>query len=102
MKLATTCSDPHPSSLWTTTDVARFIGCSERQIYVLRKSGLPCVHVGGMVRFDPQQVKDWLGGNQETPKDERARQLSDVAASGDADNAECAAADLAREFPPKP
>ena len=31
--------------------------------------------------------------------DERARQLADIAASGDQDNAECAAADLAREFP---
>jgi hypothetical protein len=30
---------------------------------------------------------------------ERARQLSDIAATGDDDNAECAAADLAREFP---
>ena len=31
--------------------------------------------------------------------DERARQLADIAASGDDDNAACAAADLAREFP---
>jgi hypothetical protein len=31
-------------------------------------------------------------------KDERARQLADIAASGDEDNAECAAADMAREF----
>ena len=31
-------------------------------------------------------------------KDERARQLADIAASGDEDNVECAAADLAREF----
>lgn len=30
---------------------------------------------------------------------ERARQLADIAASGDEDNVECAAADLAREFP---
>lgn len=32
-------------------------------------------------------------------KDERARQLAEIAVSGDEDNAECAAADLAREFP---
>ncbi len=31
--------------------------------------------------------------------DERARQLADIAATGDQDNAEVAAADLAREFP---
>ena len=31
--------------------------------------------------------------------DERARQLVDIAASGDEDNVECATVDLAREFP---
>lgn len=34
--------------------------------------------------------------------DERACQLADIAATGDNDNAECAAADLFREFPPAP
>lgn len=29
----------------------------------------------------------------------RARQLTDIATTGDDDNAECATADLAREFP---
>ena len=33
-----------------------------------------------------------------TPDADRARMLADVAASGDEDNAECAEADLAREF----
>ena len=32
----------------------------------------------------------------------RFRQLAEIAASGDEDNAECAAADLAREFPAHP
>lgn len=30
--------------------------------------------------------------------DERSRQLADIAATGDEDNSECAAADLMREF----
>jgi hypothetical protein len=34
--------------------------------------------------------------------DGRARQLVDIAASGDDDNSECAAGDLFREFPPAP
>ena len=34
--------------------------------------------------------------------DERANQLADIAATGDEDNAECAAADFFREFPPLP
>lgn len=33
---------------------------------------------------------------------DRSRQLADIAATGDEDNAECAAADLFREFPPCP
>jgi hypothetical protein len=34
--------------------------------------------------------------------DERANQLADIAATGDEDNAECATADLFREFLPLP
>ena len=37
-----------------------------------------------------------------TPDADRASQLADIAATGDDDNAECAAADLFREFPPSP
>lgn len=40
------------------------------------------------------EVKAWAGADAD-----RDRQLADIAASGDEDNAECAAADLAREFP---
>jgi hypothetical protein len=34
--------------------------------------------------------------------DPRSSQLADIAAAGDDDNAECAAADFFREFPPAP
>lgn len=88
------------SSLWTTSELAGFLGCSERQVYNLRKRGLPALHVGGMIRFDPQAVHQWLASDR-TPavNDSRADQLADIAASGDEDNAECATSDLAREFP---
>ncbi len=90
--------------LWSTADVANYLRCSERQVYKLRKQGLPTLHVGGLIRFDPEAVRRWLSefGAQVTldPRDDdRARQLADITASGDADNAEAAAADLAREFP---
>lgn len=98
MKTTIFCSHNQQSALWTTTDVARFIGCSERQIYVLRKTGLPCVHVGGMVRFDPQQIKRWLDAGDDSAE-ARALQLSNMAAHGDEDKTECAATDLAKEFP---
>ena len=94
----TVIEDNEPvASLWTTKDLARFLGCSERQIPRLRDEGLPAVRVGGLVRFMPSRVMAWLDS-----RDERARQLADIAATGDEDNADCAAADLFREFPPAP
>ena len=93
----TTTAFPNQESvapLWTTKDLAKFLGCSERQVPRLRDEGLPAVRVGGLVRFIPTKVMTWL-----ECRDERAHQLADIAADGDEDNAECAAADLAREFP---
>ena len=85
--------------LWSTKDLAKFLGCSERQIPRLRDEGLPSVRVGGLVRFVPSRVMAWLDGRPTASRDDRARQLADIAESGDQDNAECATADLAREFP---
>lgn len=47
-------------SLWNTRELAGFLGCSERHVYTLRKRGLPAVRVGGLVRFDPATVRQWL------------------------------------------
>ena len=89
--------------LWTTGDVARFLRCSKRQIPRLREEGLPSIRIGGLVRFVPDQVKSWLGlQDSHTASDERARQLSDIANENEDNAAECAAADLAREFHPLP
>ena len=51
-----------------------------------------------MPHSSPARASRHLGT---VPSDDadRLRQLSDIAESGDHDNAECAAADLAREFP---
>jgi len=59
------------------------------------------MHVGSMVRFDPEQVRLWVANqdNAGVNSDPRARQLADIAATGDEDSSECAAADLRREFP---
>ena len=86
-------SSPIPDgALWNTTDVASFLGCTERNIYILRKKGLPSIYVGGLVRFDPERVREWLG----CPT--REQQLRDIATSG-SDAAECAASDAFKEFP---
>lgn len=89
--------------LWTTSDVARFLGCSERQVYNLRKQGLPSVRAGGLIRFVPSAVNAWLSSNDsDLPEDDRARQLADIAEHNDEDASECAEADLERESPSSP
>jgi hypothetical protein len=96
----TTTAQPDNTSvapLWTTKILAKFLGCSERQIPRLREEGLPAVRVGGLIRFIPARVMAWVDS-----RDERASQLAAITATGDDDNVECAAADLFREFPPAP
>lgn len=90
--------------LWTTEELAQFLDCSQRHVFNLRKRGLPHFRIGDMVRFVPSRVMAWLERcdtrvMRDSPDAERARQLADIAVSGDEDNAEAAAADLAREFP---
>jgi hypothetical protein len=58
---------------------------------------MPSIRIGGLVRFVPSRVMTWLES-----RDQRARQLADIAATGSEDAAECAAADLFREFAPLP
>ncbi len=58
MKLPET-SHPDPR-LWTTTELARFLGCTERHIFHLRERGLPTIRLGALVRFDPAEALNWL------------------------------------------
>ena len=85
-------------SLWTTAELAHYLVCTERNILFLRKRGLPAIRIGGLVRFDPEAVREWLA-RQDEPADPRAAQLRDIAASPETDAAECAASDLHKEFP---
>lgn len=91
-------SREHTDCLLTSCHLARFLGCSERHIFNLRKRGMPAYRIGEIVRFDLDQVRQWLDSNgKAAPANKRLQQLTDIAASADDDNAECAAADLARE-----
>ena len=95
---ASTGSHEHTDCLLTSCQLARFLGCSERHIFNLRKRGMPAYRIGEIVRVDLDQGRQWLDSNGETaPANARLQQLTDVAVSGDDDNAECASADLARE-----
>ena len=48
------------SDLWTTVRVAKYLHVSLKTVFNLRKKGLPYVQLGGAVRFDPQEIKDYL------------------------------------------
>jgi excisionase family DNA binding protein len=48
------------SDLWTTVRVSKYLQVSLKTVFNLRKKGLPYVQVGGAVRFDPQEIKDYL------------------------------------------
>lgn len=51
-------------TLWTTSDVARFFGCTVRHIHNLQAAGLPYFHLGRLVRFDPAEVRAYLQKNR--------------------------------------
>ena len=50
--------------LWTTEDLAEFLRVSVKTIFNLRKRGLPFLQVGGNVRFDRQEIKEYLAKNR--------------------------------------
>jgi hypothetical protein len=46
--------------LWTADELARYIGCSVREIRNLRYAGLPTIKFRHLIRFEPEAVKAWL------------------------------------------
>jgi excisionase family DNA binding protein len=47
--------------LWTADEVARLLKCSTTCVYRLaRRQEIPCVHIGGLVRFRPTQIRALL------------------------------------------
>lgn len=49
-----------PERLWKIADVAEFLALSERTVRALvQRRGLPCMRIGGAVRFDPASVRSW-------------------------------------------
>jgi hypothetical protein len=50
--------------LWYTSDVAQYLGCSERQVFELRKLGLPAQRIGWRIRFIPARVRAWVEANE--------------------------------------
>ena len=51
-------------ALWTPDDIAAFLRCTVRHVQNLQKSGLPYFHIGRLVRFDPDEVREFLKNNR--------------------------------------
>jgi predicted DNA-binding transcriptional regulator AlpA len=71
-----------PESLLTVGELAEWIGKTPKAIYDLRYRGEPgalplSIEVGGSVRYDPADVREWLNGQREQSR----RELSDRASA---------------------
>jgi excisionase family DNA binding protein len=53
--------------LWSVVDVATYLKASRSWVYQKAEAGLlPCLHLGGLLRFEPTAVRAWARG--EGPK----------------------------------
>jgi len=58
-----TPNTPPRESLWTANDVAQFLQASRSWVYQKAEAGiLPCLKVGGLLRFEPGQVRAFARG----------------------------------------
>ncbi|MBI5509039.1 MAG: helix-turn-helix domain-containing protein [Deltaproteobacteria bacterium] len=47
--------------LWDATDVGAYVKASRSWVYQKAESGeLPCLRLGGLLRFDPEAVRAWV------------------------------------------
>lgn len=52
---------PAIESLWSVVEIARYLGVSTKGAYRLAERGaIPCVKIGGRLRFDPDEVRAWV------------------------------------------
>lgn len=49
--------------LWTAEETARYLGAKQSTVYEWAEAGrLPCLRIGGLLRFEPEVVKRWARG----------------------------------------
>lgn len=49
--------------LWDANDVARFLKASRSWVYQRAQAGqLPCVKIGGLLRFEPAAIRAFIRG----------------------------------------
>lgn len=55
--------------LWDANDVARYLKVSRSWVYQRTEAGLlPCLRLGGLLRFDPDTVRAFARGDLQPPK----------------------------------
>jgi excisionase family DNA binding protein len=55
--------------LWDANDVAKYLKVSRSWVYQRAEAGLlPCLRVGGLLRFDPATVRAFARGEVPPPK----------------------------------
>ena len=59
----------HAGELWDANDAARYLKVSRSWVYQRAEAGLlPCLRVGGLLRFDPATVRAFARGEVQPPK----------------------------------
>ena len=62
-------ASPAGDGLWDANDVARYLKVSRSWVYQRAEAGLlPCVRIGGLLRFDPRAVRTFASGGDQGPK----------------------------------
>lgn len=55
--------------LWTTEDVARYLSVAPKTVRKWQLGGrLPFVKLGGLVRYVPEDVRQWVGAQRVEPR----------------------------------
>ena len=54
-----------PEGLWDAEDLAAFLACSKSWVYDSEAAGkLPSLHIGGMLRFEPDAIRRLVRGGR--------------------------------------
>jgi excisionase family DNA binding protein len=58
---------PEGLPLWSASDVARYLKSSRSWVYHRAERGeLPCLRIGGLLRFDPEMIRAFARGEKPT------------------------------------
>jgi excisionase family DNA binding protein len=58
-----------PPELWDANDVAQYLKVSRSWVYQRAEAGLlPCLRLGGLLRFDPEKVRAFARGEVQPAK----------------------------------